>query len=211
MFVMSTKPVSYIPQSPRLLDQLREVLRYKHYSLRTEEAYLYWVKFFVRWHGRNGQVRHPRELGAAEVEQFLSMLTAQRNVSVSTPNHALSALLFLYRNVLGVDWPWLTEVQRPPRPRRIPWELTMANVVALLACGALSHGMQVGDAEPIGVRDSQSSCSTKLSKTTLSRCIQRCFSASGAKLASMLLRARVQACWVDRCNAAKVWMKLSFR
>ena len=86
---MSAKPVSCIPQSPRLLDQLREVLRYKHYSLRTEEAYVYWVKFFVRWHGRNGQVRHPRELGAAEVEQFLSMLTTQRNVSVSTFNLAL--------------------------------------------------------------------------------------------------------------------------
>lgn len=73
------KPVSYIPQSSRLLDQLREVLRYKHYSLRTEEAYLYWVKFFVRWHGRNGPVRHPRDMGAAEVQQFLSMLTTQRN------------------------------------------------------------------------------------------------------------------------------------
>jgi hypothetical protein len=89
--VVSTKPASYIPQSPRLLDQLREVLRYKHYSLRTEEAYVYWVKFFVRWHGRNGQVRHPRELGAAEVEQFLSMLTTQRNVSMPTHNQALGA------------------------------------------------------------------------------------------------------------------------
>ena len=78
------KPVSYIPQSARLLDQLREVLRYKHYSLRTQEAYLYWVKFFVRWHVRTGPVRHPRDMGAAEVQQFLSMLTTQRDVSVST-------------------------------------------------------------------------------------------------------------------------------
>ena len=104
---MSTKPVAYIPQSSRLLDQVREVLRYKHYSLRTEEAYLYWVKFFVRWHGRNAQARYPRDLGAAEVEQFLSMLTTVRNVSVSTHNQALSALLFLYREVLGVQLPWL--------------------------------------------------------------------------------------------------------
>ena len=110
--MMSAKPVSYIPQSPRLLDQLREVLRYKHYSLRTEEAYLYWVKFFVRWHGRNGQVRHPREMGAAEVQQFLSMLTTQRNVSVSAHNQALSALLFLYREVFSVQLPWLDDVQR---------------------------------------------------------------------------------------------------
>lgn len=129
---MSAKPVSYIPQSARLLDQLREVLRYKHYSLRTEEAYLYWVKFFVRWHGRNGQVQHPRDMGAAEVQQFLAMLTTQRNVSVSTHNQALSALLFLYREVLGVKLPWLDDVQRPTRPRRIPSVLTVTEVAALL-------------------------------------------------------------------------------
>jgi len=85
---MPANPASYIPQSLRLLDQLREVIRYKHYSFRTEEAYLYWVKFFVRWHARNGHVRHPRELGAPEVRQFLSMLTTQRQVSVSTHNQA---------------------------------------------------------------------------------------------------------------------------
>jgi trehalose-6-phosphatase len=66
MFVM--KPAPYIPQSTRLFDQLREVLRYKHYSLRTEDAYVYWVKFFVRWHTRNAQARHPRDMGAAEVQ-----------------------------------------------------------------------------------------------------------------------------------------------
>ena len=126
VLMMSAKPVSYIPQSARLLDQLREVLRYKHYSLRTEEAYLYWVKFFVRWHGRSGQVRHPRDMGAAEVQQFLSMLITERNVSVSTHNQALSALLFLYREVLGVKLPWLDDVQRPTRPRRIPSVLTVA-------------------------------------------------------------------------------------
>lgn len=130
--MMSAKPVSYIPQSARLLDRLREVLRNKHYSLRTEKAYLYWVKFFVRWHGRSGQVRHPRDMGAAEVQQFLSMLTTERNVSVSTHNQALSALLFLYREVLGVKLPWLDDVQRPTRPRRIPSVLTAAEVAGLL-------------------------------------------------------------------------------
>jgi integron integrase len=127
------KPVSYIPQSTRLLDQLREVIRYKHYSLRTEEAYVYWVKFFVRWHTRDGQARHPRDMGAAEVQQFLSMLTTQRNVSVSTHNQALSAVLFLYRDVLGVRLPWLDDVQRPTRPRRIPSVLTTAEVASLLS------------------------------------------------------------------------------
>ena len=125
------KPVPYIPQSTRLLDQLREVLRYKHYSLRTEEAYVYWVKFFVRWHARNAQARHPRDMGPAEVQQFLTMLTTQRKVSVSTHNQALSALLFLYREVLGVQLPWLDDVQRPTRPRRIPSVLTSAEVAAL--------------------------------------------------------------------------------
>ena len=125
-------PVPYIPQAPRLLDQLREVLRYKHYSLRTEEAYVYWVKFFVRWQGRDGVVRHPRTMGAQEVQQFLTMLTTQRHVSVSTHNQALSALLFLYREVLGVQLPWLDEVSRPTRPRRIPSVLTTTEVAALL-------------------------------------------------------------------------------
>ncbi len=112
--------VAYLPQSKRLLDQVREVIRYKHYSLKTEQAYLYWVRFFVRWHGRNGLMRHPRDMGGSEVTQFLTMLANERRVSVSTHNQALSALLFLYREVLAIDLPWLTEVQRPTRSRRIP-------------------------------------------------------------------------------------------
>lgn len=128
VLMMSANPVSYIPQSACLLDQLRAVLRYKHYSLRTEEACLYWVKFFVRWHGCGGQVRHPCDMGAAEVQQLLSMLTTECNVSVSTHNQALGALLFLYREVLGVRLPWLADVQRPTRPRRIPSVLTVAEV-----------------------------------------------------------------------------------
>ena len=110
VFMMPSKPASYIPQSPRLLDQLRKVLQHKHYSLRTEDAYLCWVNFFVRWHGRNGQARYPRELGATEAGQFLTMLTNQRNLSISTHNQALSAPLFLYREVLGVKLPWLDDV-----------------------------------------------------------------------------------------------------
>ena len=125
--------VIYIPQSKRLLEQLCEVPRYKHYSLKTEQAYTYWVKFFVRWCGRGGQMRHPRDMGAAEVTQFLPMLANERQVSVSTHNQALSALLFLYREVLGIQLPWLDEMQRPSRPRRIPSVLTKAEVTALLS------------------------------------------------------------------------------
>ena len=123
------------PQPLRLLDQLRQVLRYKHYSLRTEEAYTYWVRFFVRWHGRNGGMRHPREMGGNEVRAFLTMLATERKVSVSTHNQALSALLFLYRELLGSKLPWLDELTRPTRPKRIPSVLTTAEVSALL--GAL--------------------------------------------------------------------------
>ncbi len=114
----------------RLLDQLRECIRYKHYSLRTEQAYVYWTRFFIRWSG----MRHPREQGAKEVTGFLAMLANERKVSVSTHNQALSALLFLYREVLGVGLPWLNEIQRPTRPPRIPSVLTVAEVSNLLLC-----------------------------------------------------------------------------
>ena len=131
--------VAYLPQSKRLLEQVSEVLRYKHYSLKTEQAYLYWVRFFVRWHGRDGQMQHPRSMGGAEVAQFLTMLANERRVSVSTHNQALSALLFLYREVLAINLPWLTDIQRPNRPRRIPSVLTKAEVASLF--GAMDGAM----------------------------------------------------------------------
>jgi hypothetical protein len=76
-----------------------------HYSLSTEKAYVYWARFFIRWHGRGGVMRHPREMGETAVEAFLTMLATERHVSASTHNQALSALLFLYREVLGVICP----------------------------------------------------------------------------------------------------------
>jgi integron integrase len=100
-----------------------------HYSLATEKAYLYWVRFFIRWHG----LRHPRDMGVAEVEAFLAMLATQRRVSPSTHNQALSALLFLYRQVLAIDLPWLDNIQRPAYKRRIPSVLTADEVASLLA------------------------------------------------------------------------------
>lgn len=114
--------------SPRLLQQLRDRARYLHYSLRTEKAYVYWVRFFVRWSG----MRHPRELGAKEVEAFLTMLTTQRHVSSSTHKQALSALVFLYKEVLGLELPWLQELQRPTYTKRIPTVLTREEIGALL-------------------------------------------------------------------------------
>ncbi|MEW5888529.1 MAG: integron integrase [Pseudomonadota bacterium] len=114
---------------PRLLDQVRDRLRLKHYSLRTETAYVGWIKRYILFHGK----RHPREMGKAEVEAFLTSLAVERNVAASTQSQALSALLFLYGEVLGIDLPWLNEVTRAKKPARLPTVLTSDEVRALLA------------------------------------------------------------------------------
>ena len=127
------KPRTPPLQSTRVLDQLRERMRYMHYSLSTEQVYVYWVRFFIRWSARIGQMRHPREMGAPEVETFLSMLANDRNVSASTHNQALSAVLFLYREVLCIELPWLNDINRPTQKRRISSVLTKDEVAGLLA------------------------------------------------------------------------------
>jgi hypothetical protein len=99
---------------PKLLDQLRDKIRLKHYSIRTEEAYADWVRRFILHHGK----RHPRELGGAEVEAFLTHLAVVGKVAASTQNQAKSALLFLYREVLGIELPWLDGVEWHPRACR---------------------------------------------------------------------------------------------
>ena len=114
---------------PKLLDQVRERIRVKHYSLRTQDAYLHWIRRFIHFHG----LRHPREMGAAEVEAFLSHLATAERVAASTQNQALSALLFLYREVLAIDLPWLDGVVHAKRPQRLPVVLTETEVSALLA------------------------------------------------------------------------------
>lgn len=112
---------------PRLLDRLRERIRLKHYSRRTEQAYVQWTKRYIHFHGK----RHPAELGKTEVEAFLTSLAVERNVTASTQSQALSALLFLYREVLGLDLPWLTEVTRAKKPARLPTVLTREEVLRL--------------------------------------------------------------------------------
>lgn len=116
------------PQAPKLLDQLRNQVRLKHYSLSTERQYVHWVKRFIVFHGK----RHPADMGAPEVEAFLTHLAVQGNVAASTQNQALSALLFVYREVLGLDLPWLQEVVRAKRPARLPVVLTPTEVAAVL-------------------------------------------------------------------------------
>jgi integron integrase len=114
--------------SPRLLDQVRGKIRLKHYSLRTEQTYVDWIKRFIHFHGK----RHPRELGAAEVEAFLTHLAVVGKVAASTQNQAKSALLFLYREVLGTELPWLDNVDQAKAPKRLPVVLTQAEVHDLL-------------------------------------------------------------------------------
>jgi len=117
------------PQAPRLLDLVVDAIRRRHYSYRTEQAYLQWIKRFVWFHGK----RHPREMGAAEVTAFLTHLARERDVSSSTQNQALSALLFLYGKVLEIELPWMKDIDRAKRPVRVPVVLTRDEVRALLA------------------------------------------------------------------------------
>lgn len=115
-------------KSTRLLDQLRERIRYLHYSLRTEQAYVFWCKTFIRFHG----LRHPASMGKPEVEAYLTHLAAERHLAVSSHRQALSALLFLYGHVLMLQLPWLNEIGRPVPQRRLPVVLSRDEVVAIL-------------------------------------------------------------------------------
>jgi integron integrase len=117
-------------QPPKLLDQLRRCLRGKHYSLRTERVYVYWARWYIRFHG----LRHPAEMGAGEIEQFLNYLANERNVSVSTHHQALCALLFLYKHVLQIELPWLDNAKRPTKQARRPTVLTREEIERIFAC-----------------------------------------------------------------------------
>ncbi len=118
-----------LQSSPRLLQQLRDRIRMRHYSIRTERTYGHWIKRFIAFNG----MRHPGDMGAPEVTAFLSSLASERNVAASTQNQALSAILFLYKEVLQIELPWLDAVHKAKKPRRLPTVLTRAEVRALLA------------------------------------------------------------------------------
>ena len=150
--VAATRPV-------RLLDQVRDRLRVKHYSLRTEQAYVGWIRRFIRANG----LRHPRELGGLEVEAFLTLLATRGQVAAGTQNQALAALLFLYREVLGLELPWMENVVRAKRPRRLPTVLSVPEVRRLLAvmdgqCGLMASllygtGMRLMECLRLRVKD----------------------------------------------------------
>jgi integron integrase len=117
-----------VPPPPRLLDQLRRAIRLRHYSIRTEDSYVAWARRFILFHAK----RHPKDMGACEVESFLTHLAAERQVAAATQNQAKSALLFLYKEVLQVQLPWLDEVVGAKDRRRLPVVLTSTEVRQLL-------------------------------------------------------------------------------
>ncbi len=125
---MSNTPNQSSQNPPKLLEQVAAKCRVKHYSIRTERAYVDWIKRFILHHGK----RHPKEMGAAEIEAYLSHLAVARDVSASTQNQAKSALLFLYKVVLEIELPLLDKVTPAKAPKRLPVVLTQAEVSAVL-------------------------------------------------------------------------------
>lgn len=118
-----------------LMDEVRKSFRLHHYSYRTEESYVHWIRRYIVFHEK----RHPREMGAEEVQSFLSNLATRGRVSASTQNQALSALLFLYKKVLQIDLPWLDDIVRAKRPVRVPVVLTRSEVAKVLGAMTGKH------------------------------------------------------------------------
>lgn len=110
--MMSSTLPAAAPSSPRLLEQVRKQVKVRHYSLRPEQAYVRWIKRYILFHDK----RHPREMGKVKVEVFLGALVVERNVSAATQTQALSALLFLYKEVLGIELPWLDDLVSAKKP-----------------------------------------------------------------------------------------------
>ena len=146
-------------REPRLLDRVRDRIRYKHYSIRTEQAYLDWIRRFIWFHDR----RHPDRMGAAEIEAYLTHLATVGRVAAATQNQARSALLFLYREVLGVELPWLDGIESAKLPKRMPVVLSRSEVDMLLSkvsgfAGLIVHllygsGMRLMEGVRLRVKD----------------------------------------------------------
>jgi integron integrase len=142
---------SYSPKSSPFLNEVRKVMRLKHMSRRTEASYLHYIIDFIRFCGK----RHPREMGAGEIRAYLSHLATDKNVAASTQNVALSALLFLYRQVLHLDLPEIDNIERARRPKRVPVVFTPAEVEAILAQLTGTHLLVIGLLYGTGMRLSE--------------------------------------------------------
>lgn len=132
----STSPGRFLPNPKlKLREQLAEVCRFRHMSHRTENAYWHWMKGFILFHGK----KHPRDMGAEEVQTYLSHLASARNVAKATQNQALNAIVFLYRDVLNVELGMIGEIERPQRAVRLPTVLTKEEVRQVLALVSPDH------------------------------------------------------------------------
>ena len=150
---------SKMPHVPKLLDQVREVARMKHYSIRTEQAYVNWIKRYIFFHNK----KHPAEMAEAEIRAFISDLASKKSVSASTQTVALSALLFLYRDVLKIDLPFVEGIERAKRPERLPVVFTqkemrevlsrLEGVSYLIASLLYGAGLRLMDALRLRVKD----------------------------------------------------------
>src|SRR5436853_2679942 len=132
--MVTSLPAGPSQRNPKLLDEVRDVIRRKHFSIRTEQTYIDWIRRFILFHNK----RHPREMAETEVTEFLTHLARDRHVAASTQNQALSALLFLYKEVMRQEIGWLEGVQRAKRPARLPVVLTRDEVHKIFAH---LHGM----------------------------------------------------------------------
>src|SRR5437016_5220316 len=129
---------------PRLLEEVRSVARMRHLSIRTEQAYVQWIRRFIRFHHK----KHPREMGESEIRAFISHLAVERGITASTQTVALSALLFLYRDVLKKDLPYVSNIERAQKPKRLPVVFTRDETERIMAnlegvywlIGALLYG-----------------------------------------------------------------------
>lgn len=121
----------------KLIDQVVDVIRKKHYSIRTEEAYVQWIKRFIYFHGK----RHPKDMRETEISQYISYLASNRNVAASTQNQALNAIVFLYKQVLKIDLGDFGPMERAKRPKRLPNVLTKTEVSRILNVMTGIHGL----------------------------------------------------------------------
>ncbi len=125
---VSAQDMPTASKGKKLLDQLRDAIRAKHYSYRTEQTYIDWCKRYILYHKK----RHPAEMGIPEIQAFIIYLATDRNVAASTQNQALSAILFLYRNVLGREIEFPTDILRAKKPERLPTVLTKAEALSVI-------------------------------------------------------------------------------
>jgi integron integrase len=127
--LIHSNPIFVMNQPPRLLDQVRQTIRLKHFSLQTEKSYVYYITQFILFHNK----RHPRDMGVDEIRAYLTHLAVEKNVAASTQNIALSALLFLYKQVLKIDLPYIDKIERAKKPKRVPVVYSRAEVKSILA------------------------------------------------------------------------------